>query len=76
MIFLPGSLQEKLQTMFYMYDIDGTGHMSMKQIGQMFRSDSSCIILFYFIDHLSILFFCFLPFLYWFVSVLHSTTVF
>lgn len=33
----PGSINEKLQTMFYMYDIDGTGYMSQKQIGQMFR---------------------------------------
>lgn len=37
-LFSKGSIQEKLQTMFYMYDIDGTGYMSTKQIGQMFRS--------------------------------------
>ncbi|XP_012943057.2 dual oxidase [Aplysia californica] len=37
-LFSKGSIQEKLQTMFYMYDIDGTGYMSKKQIGQMFRS--------------------------------------
>ncbi|KAH9500299.1 Dual oxidase 2, partial [Bulinus truncatus] len=37
-LFSKGTLQEKLQTMFYMYDIDGSGFMSKKQIGQMFRS--------------------------------------
>uniref|UniRef100_A0A2C9KDP5 NAD(P)H oxidase (H2O2-forming) n=1 Tax=Biomphalaria glabrata TaxID=6526 RepID=A0A2C9KDP5_BIOGL len=37
-LFSKGTLQEKLQTMFYMYDIDGSGYMSKKQIGQMFRS--------------------------------------
>ncbi|CAG5124174.1 unnamed protein product [Candidula unifasciata] len=37
-LFSKGSIQDKLQTMFYMYDIDGTGFMSIKQIGQMFRS--------------------------------------
>ncbi|XP_059143765.1 dual oxidase 1-like [Physella acuta] len=37
-LFSKGSINEKLQTMFYMYDIDGTGYMSQKQIGQMFRS--------------------------------------
>ncbi|GFR95213.1 dual oxidase, partial [Elysia marginata] len=32
------TIQEKLQTMFYMYDIDGTGYMSQTQIAKMFRS--------------------------------------
>ena len=32
-----GSCQDKLQTMFYMYDTDGSGVMSKTAIGQMFR---------------------------------------
>ncbi|KAK7092277.1 hypothetical protein V1264_008051 [Littorina saxatilis] len=37
-LFSKGSCQDKLQTMFYMYDIDGSGVMSKAAIGQMFRS--------------------------------------
>ncbi|GFS15973.1 dual oxidase 1-like, partial [Elysia marginata] len=37
-LFSKGTIQEKLQTMFYMYDIDGTGYMSQTQIAKMFRS--------------------------------------
>ncbi|KAK7492719.1 hypothetical protein BaRGS_00016024, partial [Batillaria attramentaria] len=37
-LFSKGSCQDKLQTMFYMYDIDGSGVMSKTAIGQMFRS--------------------------------------
>lgn len=37
-LFSKGSCQDKLQTMFYMYDIDGSGVMSKSAIGQMFRS--------------------------------------
>ncbi|XP_076455954.1 dual oxidase 2-like [Babylonia areolata] len=37
-LFSKGSCQDKLQTMFYMYDTDGTGVMSKTAIGQMFRS--------------------------------------
>ncbi|PVD36104.1 hypothetical protein C0Q70_03077 [Pomacea canaliculata] len=37
-LFSKGSCQDKLQTMFYMYDIEASGVMSKTDIGKMFRS--------------------------------------
>ncbi|XP_067686198.1 dual oxidase 2-like [Haliotis asinina] len=37
-LFSKGTCQDKLQTMFYMYDLDGSGVMTKKEICQMFRS--------------------------------------
>ncbi|XP_050407076.1 dual oxidase 2 [Patella vulgata] len=37
-LFSKGSCQDKLQTMFYMYDLDSSGRLSKDEISKMFRS--------------------------------------